>query len=67
MLIISTRDQRSKREVTKNKHRKKQRVDARYSESVRTKQFCCAFKYNIYTKCKSEKIPETDSAPRNRS
>ena len=45
MLIISPRDNENNRwksKATKNKDKKEQRGDANYSESVRTKWFCCA-------------------------
>ena len=35
------------RERKKNKDRKKKRVGARYSESVKAKEFCCAFKLDF--------------------
>ena len=47
MLIISVRDKenyRWKRKATKNKDRKKKTIDVSYSEKVRAKWFCCAFK-----------------------
>ena len=46
MLIINIRDNEiiDERERQKNKDRKKQRIGASYSESVRAKWFCCTFK-----------------------
>ena len=41
---IDNENNRWKRKATKNKDKKEQRGDARYSESVRAKWFCCAFK-----------------------
>ena len=35
------------RERKKNKDRKKKRVGARYSENVKAKEFCCAFKLDF--------------------
>ena len=40
MKIIHDRERKKK----KNKDRKKKRVGARYSERVKTEEFCCAFK-----------------------
>ena len=49
MLIISARDNENngwKRNATKkNKDRKEQRGDTSYSKSMRSKWFCCAFKF----------------------
>ena len=45
------------RERGKNKDKKKQRGDASYSESERTKLFCCAFKLDfIQLMCKASLI-----------
>ena len=41
----------------KNKDRKEQRGDASYSENVRTKSFCCAFKFDfLQLRCKASLI-----------
>ena len=46
MPIISVSDNENNRlnRKTKDKDGEQQRADARYSESVRAKWFCCAFK-----------------------
>ena len=46
MPIISVSDNENNRlnRKTKDKDGEEQRADARYSESVRAKWFCCAFK-----------------------
>ena len=47
MLIISARDHENnswKRNAKKNKEWKEQTGDTSYSETVRDKWFCCAFK-----------------------
>ena len=42
MKIIDDRERKKK-----NKDRKKKRVGARYSESVKAKEFCCAFRLDF--------------------
>ena len=46
MEIIDERERQ--KTTTKNKDRKKQRNAASYSESVRAKWFCCAFKLGFF-------------------
>ena len=40
-------DERERKKITKNKNKKEQRGDTSYSESVRTKLFCYAFKLDF--------------------
>ena len=48
---------KQKNNKKKNKYRKKQRSDANYSESVRAKWFCCAFKLRfVQLICKASLI-----------
>ena len=50
MRIICVRDNENKtlkRKTKKNKDGKEQRSDANYSESVRAKWLCCAFKLGL--------------------
>ena len=52
MLIVSVRDNGNNtwKRKGKNKDRKEQRGDARYSESLRVKWFCCAFMLSLICK-----------------
>ena len=54
---ISVKDNENNRWKRKGKNRKKQRGDASYSESVRVKWFCSAFKLNfVQLICKASLI-----------
>ena len=51
------REKKQQRKQNKNKDRKMQRSGARYSESVRAKWFCCAFKLGfVQLTCKASLI-----------
>ena len=55
--IMKTIDQRENQKKKKNKDRKTQRSGASYSESVRAKWFCCAFKLGfVQLICKASLI-----------
>ena len=59
MPIISVRDNENNRwkRKLKNKDRKKQRGDTSFSERVRAKLFCCAFKLGfLQSICKASSI-----------